>query len=494
MTSPFNIRINETLRDSEGKCTQVPLQSSIRTVVIDAGHGGKDPGCLGGHSQEKHIVLGIAQRFAARLKAAFPELEVILTRDDDVFIPLYERAAIANRAKADLFISIHANFMPGSQATKGSETYVMGLHTADHNLNVAKRENSAILLEADYEANYDYDPNSDEGHILMAMVQSAYLDQSILFAEQVERQLEAVGRKSRGVKQAGFVVLKETAMPSVLVESGFLSNRSEENYLLSIAGQEEVAGALLEAFKGYKQLVDGGEAAVANLDKTATPLVRSVEAGLTRGPKPDANSNRNGRRAAVEATPATYQFREVSNRGNARVSPPSAAPPAAPSPPEPEKLAEPVQAAYLPSQEERLHAREITPRNTNSRSVHVPAAPATTPNTNAPTRATDMTTETELLATHSQPNSITYDYCLQLAASATAIPNADSKWASLGWPVSRVQENGMYKYQLRGLGTAESTLNMQRRVKEAGFNQAFVVIYRNGAKLSPHETRSLLSE
>ncbi len=229
---------------------------AIKTVVIDPGHGGHDPGCLGGHSREKHLALAIGLKFADFLRTAYPHLQVILTRDHDVFIPLYERAAIANRNNADLFVSIHCNFMPGSSATRGTETYVMGLHTAEHNLNVAKRENSAILLEDNYEQNYDYDPNSPEGHIMLSMFQNAFLEQSILFAEAVENKFaDHANRKSRGVKQAGFVVLKETTMPSVLVETGFLSNRREEAFLMSADGQRVVAEAMLQAFTDYLQEV-----------------------------------------------------------------------------------------------------------------------------------------------------------------------------------------------------------------------------------------------
>ena len=231
----------------------------IKTVVIDPGHGGHDPGCLGGNSREKHLALAISLKLAREMQAAFPQIKVILTRDSDIFIPLHERAAIANRNKADLFISIHCNYMPGSSATHGSETYVMGLHTAQHNLKVAKRENAAILLEVDYERNYDYDPNSPEGHILLSMFQNAYLEQSILFAERVEQNFAVSNRKSRGVKQAGFVVLKETAMPSVLVETGFLSSISEEAFLMQEEGQQIIANAILTAFEEYKAVVEGGK-------------------------------------------------------------------------------------------------------------------------------------------------------------------------------------------------------------------------------------------
>lgn len=232
----------------------------IKTVVIDAGHGGHDPGCSGSSSREKHLALAIAKKLNYLLSKEFPQIKFIMTRDKDVFIPLYRRAAIANRNNADLFISIHCNFMPGSSATRGTETYVMGLHTAEHNLKVAKRENAAILLEEDYEKNYDYDPNSPEGHIMLSMYQSAHLEQSILFADLAEVNMkETAGRRSRGVKQAGFVVLKETTMPSVLVEAGFLSNNNEQNFLKTEGGQMKIAKALLKAFSKYKTTVESPE-------------------------------------------------------------------------------------------------------------------------------------------------------------------------------------------------------------------------------------------
>ncbi len=232
----------------------------IKTVVIDPGHGGHDPGCLGSVSQEKHIALAIGKKISAAISAQFPDIKVIMTRETDEFIPLHERAAIANRNNADLFISIHCNFMPGSSATKGTETYVMGLHTAEQNLEVAKRENESILLEENYAQNYDFDPNSPEAHIMLSMFQHAFLEQSILFAEKVEEHINvSAGRRSRGVKQAGFMVLKATTMPSVLVETGFLSNKEEEGFLSTAEGQAAVADAILQAFSAYKSLVETGK-------------------------------------------------------------------------------------------------------------------------------------------------------------------------------------------------------------------------------------------
>ncbi len=235
------------------------LDYQLRTVVIDAGHGGHDHGCSGIHSKEKHIALNIAKKLGKYINGQFPKVKVIYTREKDVFIPLHTRAEIANKNKADLFISIHCNAMSTQKhLVRGTETYVMGLHNADENLAVAKRENEAILLEKDYEKNYHgFDPESPEGHIILAMVQNAFLEQSISFAEKVEYNFQNLaGRKSRGVKQAGFLVLRETTMPSVLIETGYLTQKSEEKYMRTKRGQDELAFAIFKAFQSYKREIE----------------------------------------------------------------------------------------------------------------------------------------------------------------------------------------------------------------------------------------------
>jgi N-acetylmuramoyl-L-alanine amidase len=258
---------------------QVPYK--IRKVVLDPGHGGKDPGCNGHHSREKEVALSIALDLGKKIKAAYPDIQVIYTRETDVFIPLNERAAIANRNKADLFISIHCNYISVRNRATGSETYVLGLHRAEDNLDVAKRENSAILLEEDYEKTYEgFDPYSPEGHIILSMFQNAHLEQSILFATYVETAFKQLSRlPSRGVKQAGFLVLRETTMPSVLIETGFLSTDTDENYLMKKENQQEMASTILKAFTNYKKEVEDPQEPVASAteDKSTKTSAKSPD-------------------------------------------------------------------------------------------------------------------------------------------------------------------------------------------------------------------------
>jgi N-acetylmuramoyl-L-alanine amidase len=228
----------------------------VRTIVIDAGHGGKDPGCHGTTGVEAKVTLAVALELGRIIKENMPGTKVYYTRMQDNFVELHDRAGIANRNNADLFISIHCN--SGPSAASGTETYVMGLHASEDNLAVAKRENEVVLNETDYKKNYDgFDPKSPQAHILFSLYQNAYIENSILVASKIENQFSArLGRSSRGVKQAGFLVLWKTAMPSVLIELGYLTNTSEEKYLTNKTNQVYLASGIYRAIKEYKTEIE----------------------------------------------------------------------------------------------------------------------------------------------------------------------------------------------------------------------------------------------
>jgi N-acetylmuramoyl-L-alanine amidase len=229
----------------------------LRTVVIDAGHGGKDPGTLGKFTREKDIVLKIALKTGSYIEQNLPDVKVLYTRDTDKYVDFQVRADVANKNNADLFISIHANSIVGANAY-GTETYIMGLHKDNSNFEVAKRENSVILMDENYKEKYEgFDPNSPESYILFSLNQSAYQQNSLKFAQKVEDQFKnRVGRSSRGVKQAGFLVLWMTTTPSVLIETGFLSNSKEETFLASENGQNLISSGIYRAFKDYKTEIE----------------------------------------------------------------------------------------------------------------------------------------------------------------------------------------------------------------------------------------------
>ncbi|MFC5045193.1 N-acetylmuramoyl-L-alanine amidase [Aquimarina hainanensis] len=238
-------------------CSQTTAQESKKkfVVVLDAGHGGHDSGNRGNGYIEKNIALKVVLGIGKELEKD-PHFKVVYTRKTDKFIELHERGKIANKAKADLFVSIHCN-AHHSQAS-GTETFVLGLHANDENFNVAKNENSVILLEDNYEANYDgFDPNSPESIIGLTLMQEEYLDQSLTLASYVQSRFKkSLKKKSRGVKQAGFVVLHQTYMPSVLIELGFLTNIKEGKYLNSKIGQKEMSASIIKSIKDYKKSLD----------------------------------------------------------------------------------------------------------------------------------------------------------------------------------------------------------------------------------------------
>jgi N-acetylmuramoyl-L-alanine amidase len=517
---------NVSLSVPAGKSRTIPVSDPpgyrIKTIVIDAGHGGKDPGCLGANSREKHIALSIALSFAEQLRARFPDLRVILTRDDDTFVPLDERAAIANRAQADLFVSIHCNYMPGSQATDGSETYVMGLHTAQHNLDVAKRENEAILLEEDYEKKYDYDPNSSEGHILLSLYQNVHLDQSILFASFAEQKMnEITGRRTRGVKQAGFVVLKETTMPSVLVETGFLSSPTEEANLLSAEGQRSTAEALVAAFAEYREFVESGS--VATVDSAPVAMVSGPQSAIT-APAPAAETP-SAAAPADPPAPASGQFQWTARSPDA----PSAAQPAnrVVNRTEDRSSIPTAPRSVIPVPSEREAAPAHVPRTALVPAPSLrPSAPASEARTHTPPSTTEEpeppypqddiaiapTAYTPPARRGAAPPAapVSYDapparpaeptelerelvFAVQLAASRSMLDTKRGYWTAIPeYLVEIDEEDGFYKYRVRGLPTYDEAVATLAKLRGRGFPDAFLIAHRDRQKLNQQQIKELL--
>ena len=228
------------------------------TLVIDPGHGGHDAGARGAISMEKNINLTVALRFGKYVEQNMPEVRVIYTRKQDVFIPLHERANIANRANADLFISVHTNALPAGKVARGFETYTLGMHRAKDNLDVAMRENSVISMEKGFEQTYEgFDPKSSESYIIFEFIQGKNMERSVDLARMIQRSVCDDGcRPDKGVHQAGFLVLRETSMPGCLIELGFITTPDEERLLNDNAKVDDIAKGIYEAFAKYKNKYD----------------------------------------------------------------------------------------------------------------------------------------------------------------------------------------------------------------------------------------------
>lgn len=274
--------------------------SKTFTLVIDAGHGGKDPGAVGKRSKEKDIALAIASKTGHYISSLMNDVEVLYTRTNDVYVDLYARADFATRNKADLFMSIHVNGNK-SQSIYGAETYVMGPSKSEGNLEIAKKENSVILLEENYDTKYEgFNPNDPASYIMFSLMQNTFLNQSLLMASHVQDQLRVKAkRKDGGVRQGPFLVLWRTTMPSVLIETGYITNQQEEEYLNTAYGQDVIASSIYEAFKKYKEETEARTAVLAENNPGKDPgLGLETEKPATALPVNNSDS-------AISKTPDT---------------------------------------------------------------------------------------------------------------------------------------------------------------------------------------------
>lgn len=261
--------------------SSAPL-TPIKTIVIDPGHGGKHPGATSGRYQEKHITLSVGLKLGALIKNKYPDIKIVYTRSTDKYVDLDERAEIANRNKADLFISIHVNATKSSQAS-GTETFVMGTHKSDDNFEVCKTENSVIVMEDNYQAKYaGFDPNSPESYIIFTLLQNTHLEQSLSFAAHIQDQFKkGPVYTNRGVKQGGLLVLWKTTMPAILTEIGFISNTKDRSVLITESGQRKFAEGLFNAFVAYKADYEKGMSLGEFSAPDNTPATATGQASTT---------------------------------------------------------------------------------------------------------------------------------------------------------------------------------------------------------------------
>ena len=286
------------------------------TLVIDPGHGGHDAGALGAISKEKNINLSVALQFGKYVERNMPDVRVIYTRKTDVFIPLKERANIANRANADLFISVHTNALPAGKIARGFETYTLGMHRAKDNLDVAMRENSVISMERGYQQTYQgFDPRSSESYIIFEFIQGKNMERSVELARNIQRKVcNSANRPDKGVHQAGFLVLRETSMPSCLIELGFITTADEERLLNDASRVDDIARGIYEGFAQYRNKYDKSISVPYRAADTESVSVARIVSDKTQQSRTVAQNKPAQQKANVADAPVFKLQIFVSNR------------------------------------------------------------------------------------------------------------------------------------------------------------------------------------
>ena len=395
------------------------------TLVIDAGHGGNDAGAIGKITKEKHINLNVALAFGRLVERNCSDVKVIYTRKTDVFIPLHTRADIANNNKADLFVSIHTNSLPKGHISRGIETYTLGMHRAADNLEVAKRENEVILYEKDYKQRYQgFDPNSSESYIMFEFIQDHNMAQSVDLAKFVQKRICAsTGRQNKGVKQAGFLVLRETSMPSCLIELGFISTSDEERFLHSQDGVSRLAQGIYQAFLDYKKKNYGG---------ITVPLKAESKSEVK--------------------IPTVVPKKQEPKKEEPKKQEPTVVVP----------VEQPVADAKTDEQ----------PAEATDTVAEIPSAPTSTPSVSASTPSAPIAPATTAPA--SAPV-----FKVQILVSSAKMKANDPRLN--GQPADCYQEGGMYKYTV-GASENYSEIYQLRKTLAATFPQCFIIAFKDGAK------------
>lgn len=407
----------------------------VKVIVIDAGHGGKDPGCHGSKYKEKDVALAVALKLGKYIEDNLKDVKVVYTRNTDVFVELQERAEIANRAKADLFISIHCNSACARDKKLkkdicrdhvcGAETYVMGIKNEKGKLDIAKRENSAILLEDNYVQKYDgFDPNSDESYIIMSMFADTYLDQSLSFASKTQQQYSKhASRVDKGVKRASLWVLWRTYMPSVLTEIGYLTNLEEEQFLGSEKGQDYVALSLFRAFREYKDEIEG------NVKKYDDVIEKSEPYKMTK----DDSSGIEKQKTVVKTENADTVLKMSNNNK--------------------EQITEQQKAQQKSVEENKVKGdiKADAGLNNDSKSL------------NNVIKSTII-------------------YKVQLLSSEKKIPLNSDKFKNVQKP-GEYTDNGIYKYTAGEFSKKQDAVELQNALRKGGFKDAFVIATQDGKRV-----------
>ena len=482
------------------------------TLVIDAGHGGHDTGAVGSLTKEKTINLNVALAFGRLVERNCPDVKVIYTRKTDVFIPLHTRADIANRNKADLFISVHTNALPKGRISRGLETYTLGMHRAADNLAVAKRENEVILYEKDYKQRYQgFDPNSSESYIMFEFMQDHNMAQSVELAKYVQKRTCAqAGRQNKGVKQAGFLVLRETSMPSCLIELGFISTPDEERFLHSSEGVNSLGQGIYQAFLDYKRKHDGGQAVAQNVGRQEEKRVdkkdeKKEEAkAAAETPQDDKKAEKKKKKKKSKMAQELEDAREgkapqqpeqvaaVSQSPNAdailaatpvapgaSVAPATSAAPATPVAPVATPVAQSETSVAAP-------ATQVTQPSTPA-SPMAAAQPQPQPSTPAPavsqTRAVSQTPAASQAPAATETAAPVFK--VQIMASGYKLRTNDPQLKGQK-EADFYQEGGLYKYTV-GSSTDYSAISQLRKTLTSSFPQAFIVAFKDGKKMNVQE-------
>lgn len=444
-------------------------------LVIDAGHGGHDAGAIGKLTQEKRINLNVALCFGMLVERNCPDVKVIYTRKKDVFIPLHTRADIANRNKADLFISIHTNSLPKGRISRGMETYTLGMHRAADNLDVAKRENEVILYESDYKQRYQgFDPRSSESYIMFEFMQDHNMAQSVELAKFVQRRTTSIAaRQNKGVKQAGFLVLRETSMPSCLIELGFISTPDEERFLHSSDGVSLMAEGIYMAFLDYKRK-HYGTSPVVEKDDSAEKTAKEKKAQE----KKEKQEREKKQKEEEEKKQKEEQEKKYKRKS---------------------KMAQALADAREGRGDEDKTSAVSTRQQPSADSIVAasPQAPAAAvPPDKEPPAKQEQPTKTEDKSAKGEDNpardekpaqqeSAAPVFKVQILASGYKLRTNDPQLKGQN-TAEYYQEGGLYKYTV-GSSTGYREISQLRRTLLKSFPQAFIIAFKEGKKMNVQE-------